>query len=136
MRRILISFDVDGTLEVGDPPGPIPIDFVRAVKELGHIVGSASDRVISEQRAMWSRHEVEVDFVSHKHHLDTVREQFADALRFVHIGDTDVDERWATTHGFEFYWQHSVPEDIAALGGLQVEGLDPGGLEPDDPTVT
>jgi hypothetical protein len=26
---ILISFDIDGTLEGGDPPGPVPLEFVR-----------------------------------------------------------------------------------------------------------
>ena len=28
---ILVSFDIDGTLEVGDPPGPIELALVRRV---------------------------------------------------------------------------------------------------------
>ena len=43
----LISFDIDGTLEVGDPPGIITLDMVRKAKELGFLVGSCSDRTIS-----------------------------------------------------------------------------------------
>ena len=28
---ILISFDIDGTLEVGDPPGPLTMAMVKVV---------------------------------------------------------------------------------------------------------
>ena len=30
---ILISFDIDGTLEVGDPPGVLTMDMVRLAQE-------------------------------------------------------------------------------------------------------
>ena len=46
---ILVSFDIDGTLEVGDPPGPIELALVRRAKALGYIVGSASARVSSSR---------------------------------------------------------------------------------------
>jgi hypothetical protein len=36
----LISFDIDGTLEVGGPPGSITIERVRQALELGYIIGS------------------------------------------------------------------------------------------------
>ena len=32
---VLVSFDIDGTLEVGDPPGIITIGMVMAVKRPG-----------------------------------------------------------------------------------------------------
>ena len=51
----LLSFDIDGTLEIGDPPGIIPIALVRRAKNLGYLVGSCSDRPISFQEAMWQR---------------------------------------------------------------------------------
>ena len=41
---ILISFDIDGTLEVGDPPGPLTMDMVRIVQDKGFLIGSCSDR--------------------------------------------------------------------------------------------
>ena len=47
---ILISFDIDGTLEVGDPPGVLTMEFVRKTQEAGILVGSCSDRPISGQR--------------------------------------------------------------------------------------
>ena len=77
---ILVSFDIDGTLEVGDPPGPIELSVVRRAKALGYIVGSASNRVRSDQSALWTTHEVDMDFVGHKHMLDRVREPM-DKLR-------------------------------------------------------
>ena len=52
---ILISFDIDGTLEMGDPPGPIPLALVRLAKERGYVVGSSSDRTLLDQRHC-SRH--------------------------------------------------------------------------------
>ena len=41
---ILISFDIDGTLEVGDPPGVLTMDMVRRAQEKGCVIGSCSDR--------------------------------------------------------------------------------------------
>ena len=49
----LISFDIDGTLEVGDPPGYITMEMVRRAKDLGYIIGSCSDRTVSNQRRIW-----------------------------------------------------------------------------------
>ena len=46
----LISFDIDGTLEVGDPPGSITMEMVRRAKRLGYLIGSCSDRTVSAQQ--------------------------------------------------------------------------------------
>ncbi|MCH9675213.1 MAG: HAD family hydrolase [Gammaproteobacteria bacterium] len=107
---ILLSFDIDGTLEVGDPPGPITLETVRHARALGYVVGSASDRVVRYQRALWEKHGLEMDFVGHKHQLDAVRARFENMSRYVHIGDTDVDQHYAAMHGFEFLWFHELPE--------------------------
>ena len=32
----LVSFDIDGTLEVGDPPGIVSIALVKPAKRLGY----------------------------------------------------------------------------------------------------
>ena len=45
----VVSFDIDGTLEIGDPPGIITIDAVRAARRLGYVVGSCSDRPLAHQ---------------------------------------------------------------------------------------
>ena len=44
----LLSFDIDGTLEEGDPPGPIGMDLVVRALEMGYVVGSSSDRTVAE----------------------------------------------------------------------------------------
>jgi hypothetical protein len=99
--RVLVSFDIDGTMEFGDPPGPIPASVARELFDRGYIVGVASDWPRSSQQPLFAQHGIEPYFVGGKHHLHEVREQFP-ADRYVHVGDTDVDERYALLAGFEF----------------------------------
>jgi hypothetical protein len=109
IRSVLVSFDIDGTLESGDPPGPLAMSIVRTALELGYIVGSASDRLLAEQRRMWAAHDIEPDFVSHKHTLDRVATQFSSSRR-IHIGDTSVDAHYAQLANFEFVLATIFPE--------------------------
>lgn len=98
---ILWSFDIDGTLAMGDPQGPLPADFVRHVRAQGCIIGSASDRTLREQGDMWRLAGIEPDFVSAKHQLHRLRERFA-CRRYVHVGDTLIDAQCAERAAFEF----------------------------------
>ena len=97
----LISFDIDGTLETGNPPGVITMDMVRQVKAHGYIVGSCSDRTISAQRRMWEEQGIGVDFTAPKQGLDAVKARFA-SDEYYHVGDTEVDRHFAGLSGFEF----------------------------------
>ena len=99
--KILISFDIDGTLETGDPPGRVTMDMVRRAQELGYIIGSASDRPVPVQKSIWEKHGIDVEFTVHKHKLDEVKVQF-EADEYHHIGDTNMDEHYAVLHGFKF----------------------------------
>jgi hypothetical protein len=101
LTPLLISFDIDGTLEVGDPPGVISMEMVRQVKRLGHLVGSCSDRPVSYQRQIWQRLEIPVDFTVLKHRLADVKARFS-AQAYYHIGDTDIDHDFARAAGFRF----------------------------------
>ncbi len=94
----------------GQPPGHITLDLVRKAKELGFVVGSASDRPISNQIDLWKEHEIDVDFVSLKHRLTEIKERFQ-GLRYLHIGDTEMDRYFAVQAGFDFLWIHEVPDD-------------------------
>jgi hypothetical protein len=114
--RTVVSFDIDGTLEMGDPPGPIGADFVRRTQEGGCIIGSCSDRTIREQSDVWERAGIVPDFVVAKHRLERVREQFT-CDRFVHIGDTQIDAHFAQLAGFEFFFAL----DLADCLGLPAE---------------
>ena len=97
----LISFDIDGTLEVGDPPGIITLYMVRQAKHLGYLIGSCSDRTISYQQQLWDQHEIMVDFTVLKHQLADVKARFQ-AEVYYHIGDTDMDHFYADRAGFRF----------------------------------
>jgi hypothetical protein len=105
---VLVSFDIDGTMEAGEPPGPVTFAMVAEAKSRGYIVGSASDRTLSEQRAIWAEAGIEVDFVCHKHRLAEHTARFG-CRRMLHIGDTSTDEYYARLAGFEFYLVTDLP---------------------------
>ena len=98
---ILVSFDIDGTLEVGEPPGIVPIALVRTAKRLGYLVGSCSDRPITYQQALWERLGITADFTVLKHRLADLKARFPTAA-YYHVGDTDTDARYASDAGFRF----------------------------------
>jgi hypothetical protein len=100
-RLTLVSFDIDGTLEVGEPPGIVTVALVKTARDLGYVIGSCSDRPISYQEDMWAGLGIPPDFTVLKHRLDDVRARFA-AAAYYHIGDTDTDERFALAAGFRF----------------------------------
>jgi hypothetical protein len=114
----LVSFDIDGTLETGDPPGPLPASFVRRVQELGCIIGSCSDRTLREQSNMWTSLGIVPDFVIAKHRLDLVRERFT-FERCIHIGDTQVDAHFAERAGFEFVFVLALARQLEYPDGLR-----------------
>ncbi len=99
----LISFDIDGTLETGDPPGYITIERVRKVQALGYIIGSCSDRTVSTQQRMWLEHGITVAFTVLKHRLDQVKADFR-AEQYFHIGDTNIDKYYAELNGFTYFF--------------------------------
>ena len=105
---ILLSFDIDGTLELGDPPGGVTVDMVRRAIDHGFIVGSCSDRPLSSQRRIWASLEIEPDFVVSKHQLAKVKEQFDDADAYYHMGDRNTDYEAAEDNGFGFWWHHEA----------------------------
>ncbi len=100
---VLVSFDIDGTLETGDPPGPISMSMVRKAQAHGCIIGSSSDRPLPVQQAIWDRHSIEVSFVSAKQDLPDVKSRFS-AEEYYHIGDTELDRQFALIAGFHFVW--------------------------------
>jgi len=101
---ILISFDIDGTLEVGDPPGVLTMAMVKRVQKPGFLIGSCSDRPMSAQRAIWAQHNIAIDFAVGKMMLPDVKAQFV-ADVYYHIGDReDLDKRYALDAGFVFLW--------------------------------
>tara|TARA_B100000315_G_scaffold113591_1_gene104120 strand:+ start:1368 stop:1733 length:366 start_codon:yes stop_codon:yes gene_type:complete len=111
----LISFDIDGTLEVGDPPGAITMDMVRKAQSAGFLIGSCSDRTISSQERLWKEHGIVVAFTILKQKLADLKTRFQ-AEEYYHIGDSEVDRYVSFQAGFHFL----QPDD----GVLQLQSLD------------
>ena len=111
----LISFDIDGTLEIGEPPGIIAMDIVREAKLLGYLIGSCSDRPVSTQVRLWNEHRISVDFTVLKQNLEEVKGRF-EVEAYYHVGDTEIDRFFAHKAGFQFIqaeadaWQDALPE--------------------------
>ena len=98
---LLLSFDIDGTLEVGDPPGIVTLDMVRKAIAQGYTVGSCSDRPVGNQQDIWRDNGISVEFTVLKHNLDDVKARF-EADSYFHLGDTFMDKYFADQSGFEF----------------------------------
>ena len=110
----LISFDIDGTLEVGDPPGYITMDMVRQAQSLGFIIGSCSDRTVRNQQEIWQKHDIAVEFTVLKHQMEQVKQDF-DAAEYYHIGDTNLDRQYAERAGFAYLFPDSSVDHLWAL---------------------
>lgn len=101
---ILISFDIDGTLDVGDPPGVLTMDMVKIAQGKGFLIGSCSDRPVSAQRALFSEYDIELDFAVGKLMLAEVKAKF-EADAYYHTGDReDLDKKYSLDAGFQFLW--------------------------------
>jgi hypothetical protein len=78
------------------------MQMVREAKAQGYIIGSCSDRIVSNQQRIWRDHDIPVQFTVLKHQLDEVKVEF-DAEHYYHIGDTNIDRQYAERAGFEFF---------------------------------
>jgi hypothetical protein len=114
MVPALISFDIDGTMVFGEPPGRITPEAVLRARELGCIVGSGSDRTVGNQQELFERHGVHLDFISLKHRLAEAKGRF-EAICHLHIGDSEFDEFCARRAGFDFLHVDEFDGDIDAL---------------------
>ncbi len=112
----LISFDIDGTLEVGEPPGSVTMDMVREAKGVGHLIGSCSDRTISSQQRMWEKHGIAVEFTVLKHQLGELKARFP-AEEYFHVGDTDMDRHVSQQAGFRFIPANGAVRQLWEVGG-------------------
>lgn len=112
----LISFDIDSTLEVGDPPGCITLDLVRKARGLGYFIGSCSDRTIANQQQLWKAYDIPVDFTVLKQDLGSVKSRFQ-ADEYYHIGDSYVDELYSGKAGFVYLLPEADSPPLLALLG-------------------
>ena len=112
----LITFDIDGTMEFGDPNGILTQEHVHYFRERGALVGSASDRPESTQWQMWREYGVEPDFVILKHRMPDLRERYPKAEAYWHVGDRPLDQQAAKSADFTFFWPDQFPTLEMASG--------------------
>lgn len=74
----------------------------------GCVIGSASDRTLSEQSVIWQEAGIRPDFTCHKHRLKESTAHFG-CQRMLHVGDTPLDEYYARLAGFEFRYATDLP---------------------------
>ena len=107
---LLVTFDIDGTMEFGDPVGIVTKQVVNFYRDNGVIVGSASDRTKSTQLNMWSKYGFEVDFAIVKHKIPELMTEYKQCQVFWHVGDRPVDQQIASDAGFTFFWPDQIPD--------------------------
>jgi phosphoglycolate phosphatase-like HAD superfamily hydrolase len=106
----LMSFDLDGTLDFGDPPGPISAHQLKKLKEKGVIIGGASGKESRFQVKRWRESGVKPHFVIVKVDIWKFKKlkTLINASEYIHIGDAPDDEVVAKKAGFNFL----LPEDF------------------------
>ncbi|MQC17229.1 MAG: hypothetical protein DWG82_03205 [Chloroflexi bacterium] len=107
MTKAVLSFDVDGILEIGEPPGPITIAMVKRAVELGYAVGSCSDRPLGLQRLMWEQLGIDASFVVSKHKMADIWDK-VEADEYYHVGVAERDTFY--TGQAEFTFVHAYME--------------------------
>ena len=110
---LLVSFDIDGTMEFGDPPGILSKSDIAFLRLNGVLLGSASDRTYSTQIRMWAEYEFSIDFAIVKHKIAELKDTYHQANSFWHVGDRPIDQQTAFNSGFTFFWPDQFPtEDV------------------------
>jgi hypothetical protein len=93
------AFDRDGTLEWGNPPGPITREQLERTRALGYAIGGSGGQVAEEQERNWRENEIEPDFLVYKGDLSSLSEKFTE---FTHVGDAEDDINWARMAGARY----------------------------------
>ena len=110
-------------MEFGDPPGQVTAQWVKLAQEEGHLVGSASDRPLSDQRKVWAQTGIDLDFVILKHWMQELKTSFQ-ADEYWHVGDGQMDQHFAKQAGFTFFLANTFPQDVLTHVNGQ-NGLNP-----------
>ena len=103
----MIAFDVDGTLEVGNPPGPIKLSKLKRLKEFGLIVGIVG----SFKKVKGVLPNLDFYYPGHPHkpkYLREIRERYNPALA-IYVGDEEADRLAALNAGFIYVRPEDFP---------------------------
>jgi len=108
---IVIAFDVDGTLECGNPKGPIKLKTIRALKRAGFIVGIIG--AYQKAVAAGLQGGIDVDFLMSGHpykpkHLTHLKLVYRPALT-IYVGDEPADRQAALQTGCAYIKPQDFP---------------------------
>jgi hypothetical protein len=67
--------------------------------------------MVSDQRRIWTAHDIAVAFTVLKHQLALVKAEFH-ADQYYHIGDTNMDRHYAERAGFEFFYPDTAVDHL------------------------
>lgn len=95
---VVVAFDVDGTLEVGEPKGPIKLEAVKRLKEAGLIVGIVGARERVEGRLKGLDFYMDGDPFKERN-LKEVAGRYRPALA-IYVADRPSDREAALKAGF------------------------------------
>lgn len=103
MAKVIISFDVDDTLDISN--GPIPSERVRQLKEAGFVVGFNGNHELARLRLgdgfdFYEGGKAETLLKLNRLHPDAVLK--------IHVGDSPLDQEAARLAG----WIYVRPEDF------------------------
>jgi len=93
------AFDRDGTLEWGNPPGPITKGHLGRTRALGYAIGGSGGQAAQEQERNWQENRSKPDFVVYKGDLPSLRGRFTE---LTHVGDREDDLNWARKAGARY----------------------------------
>jgi len=89
------AFDRDGTLEWGNPPGPVKKHHLIFLKQLGYQIGGSGGQAEGEQYSNWKSNGIDPDFVVFKSDIYTLKPRYS---KIIHIGDDITDRKVANRH--------------------------------------
>jgi len=96
---MLVAFDVDGTLECGNPPGPVKLEDLRKMKQAGLIVGIISPSLFRVKKELGDL----LDFYKAGPKEETMREiRMSYSGRTLYVGDSIHDELASAKALWEF----------------------------------
>lgn len=96
---MLVAFDVDGTLECGNPQGPIKLDILKRMKNEGMVIGIISPSLFRVKKELGKL----LDFYKAGPKEEVMREiRMSYSGRVLYIGDSIHDELAAAKALWEF----------------------------------
>ncbi|MCJ7631092.1 hypothetical protein MUP77_01630 [Candidatus Bathyarchaeota archaeon] len=98
-EKMLVAFDVDGTLECGSPSGPIKLETVRNMKKSGMVIGIISPSLFRVKKELGDL----LDFYLAGPKAEAMFEMRKTySGRMMYVGDCIIDENEAHKAGWEF----------------------------------